>query len=466
MKKIILFFLVLLFGAFIFTSCEKEDPIETPPVTVESFLVSQGMNQHLDTIKVSVVVKNIDTGIPVSVRMSGGSFLTDIDMTRTNGDTFTGKTIVYDTDIPSGTYQVKLYIDREATTYQSNITITWGGNSNVLSTDITVTPGTTTATAVMNYSNAIANSFVRVRLLNGTTVVDVHDYELVTTSGLINLSYTGLVPGTNYSIIVTGVPTANDYPDLNVVKSFTTATVPPGTLAANLSTVFNTTPNSGYTTITYVNTTSALVTATLNFVGTVSGLHTYNVSLPMTNFASFNQLLSGLTPGEMVTVSLISTGTLATTSFVVPLVTYTNVTHTQSNSSSTTVNLSANQTNYSFSKTNFTANGVTHLSSVTYYWKSNTTGVAPWDVLLLLGQTGNNVAVGSSSAWTNMGDGWYAVTIPVTTAVAIGGNQSMNYLSTKSYSIVGGASFSYKALYKDAQNVVFGNDAIMTANFN
>ncbi len=371
MKKIIALFLVS--ASLFITSCSNDDEVVNPPaVVVESYQVTHSLtgNQTVDTIKVTATLKNLDALAYARVSNSSG-FLSDFQLTRISGDLFKGQTILYDTDVPSGTYQVKLYLKGEPTGYSQSITILWQGSSN-----------------------------------------------------------------------------------------------PTGTLAANLAEVFNKTPNSGTTTINFVNSTSAAVTGILKATGTMSGIQNFNVSLPISNFSYFNQTINSLIPGETVNLQLTTTAgaNLATKSFTVPLVAYSNISHT-TGSGLSNLSTTQNQTNIAFSKTVFTSTGVTNFSTVKFYFKSNTTGVNPWDVLLLLGKAGNNVVVNTSSAWTAMGDGWYRVTIPLSDSIGLGTNQQNFLLSTKTYTLSTPANFSYKLEFVDGQGVVFETSSLsLTTN--
>jgi hypothetical protein len=361
MKKIITLFLVSM--SLFITSCSNDDEeVIAPAIIVENYQVTHTLtgSQTADTIKVSVTLKNLDGLAYARVGHSSG-FFSDFQLTRSSGDLFKGQTIIYDTDTPSGTYPVILYIKSEPTSHAQNISILWQGNTN-----------------------------------------------------------------------------------------------PTGTLAASLAEVFNKTPNSGTTTINFVNSTSAAVTGVLKSTGTMSGIQSFNVNLPISNFSYFNQTINNLIPGETVNLQLTTTAgaNLATKSFTVPLVTYSNISHT-TGSGLSSLSTTQNQTNLTFSRTIFTSTGVTNFSSVKFYFKSNTTGVNPWDVLLLLGKAGNNVVVNSSSAWTSMGDGWYRVTIPLTDNISLGTNQQNFLLSTKTYTLTTPANFSYKLEFVDGQAVVF-----------
>jgi hypothetical protein len=372
MKKFIAFLLVS--SSLFITSCSNDDEeVITPAIVVENYQVTHTLTgtQTVDTVKVSVTLRNVDTNTLAYARVGQSSgFFSDFQLTRSSGDLFKGQTIIYDTDTSSGTYPVRLYLKSEPTGHVQNITILWQSST------------------------------------------------------------------------------------------------PTGTLAANLAEVFNKTPNSGTTTVNFVNTTTAAVTGVLKATGTMSGIQNFNVSLPISTFSNFNQTVNNLFPGETVNLQLTtSAGTsLATKSFSVPLVAYSNISHT-TGSGSSSLSTTQNQTNIAFSRTVFTSTGVTNFSTVKFYFKSNTTGVNPWDVLLLLGKAGNNVVVNTSSAWTAMGDGWYRVTIPLTDSISLGTNQQNFLLSTKTYTLSTPANFSYKLEFVDGQGVVFETSSLsLTTN--
>src|SRR5690606_4613560 len=129
-------------------------------------------------------------------------------------------TVYTENVVPEGMYTVRLFADVGngfvQTTLSSSMEIEYSeiDNPTSLTLDVSSAVEQTSAEVTIEYANALLGSLLRVRVFDSSsTVLSVADYEL-SEEGNIILSLTDLTPGETYLVRITGVPTANDYPDL------------------------------------------------------------------------------------------------------------------------------------------------------------------------------------------------------------------------------------------------------------
>lgn len=461
--------LIILTLAFLFLSCSKDDEaVEQMEIT--SFTVISNNIGDQAMVRVKAETLNAYEYVRLSARFTVNGTEREIDLQREGQNLFSNYSTVYTENVvPEGMYTVRLFADVGngfvQTTLSSSMEIEYSeiDNPTSLTLDVSSAVEQTSAEVTIEYANALLGSLLRVRVFDSSsTVLSVADYEL-SEEGNIILSLTDLTPGETYLVRITGVPTANDYPDLLEEYSFQTETSAPGTLAASLSQAFNIVPNSARTTITYVNTTGSAVNATILTLGSDSGEQSFVISLPETSFDDMEIYVGDLHPDESVEISIVVDGsTLDATVFSTPLVSYTSVNLALEGGHPLTPNMnSANVAGLYF-----TANGETNAQQVKFRFKSNNDLVEIWDVILILGQPGNNLSVGSESSWESIGGGWYEVSLMIDTPIASMGNSILGFVSTKNYSFSETVTFQFSMIVIDQQGTQIGNGTEETVSVN
>lgn len=242
---------------------------------------------------------------------------------------------------------------------------------------------------------------------------------------------------------------------------------PTGSVQANLSQVFDLNPNSGKVTVNFLNTFTTPILVKLNVQGSLSGLRIIDINLPVSNLGSLDQVISDLVPGEQVSLVLKRDDTtLSSRNFQTVTTSYTNVAHVVGTTGVTTGTINSNVPNFNFSRVSFSSNGKTKFQNIKIKCRvTNSTTQFPWDVLLLVGQPGNNMVVSSSSPWTNV-EGWFEVTLPVTTDVVIGNNTLNLFLASKTFNFIPALTLECKIKVIDQQNVSFETSVIQFTTVN
>lgn len=340
-------------------------------------------------------------------------------------------------------------VTQEPTATMENHAVEAGVNEFTINAEI--------STNIQPSQNIVAKLFPQ----GNTTAIYTSPNPYVTPSNSDNLIITdlvidGLAANTNYDLkyFLNGSNTA--------FATYSIQTNTAGSILFDWTDVTNITPTQGKVGYVYNNGTGSSVDVLLRFSENGVVMEEYMLSM----VGNSGQVIESYTTtgyDQISTLSyeaIINGQVVDSGSFITTANTYSAIANLNASGSTTAQAHTPNQTNVTSSIFRFNADGPGVIQEITFQF-TNTTGLSPWDYLLLLGIEGNNVSV------SNLANSVTEVTISnLSIPYVTGTNMISNKISNQNYTNDGDFEFNYRMIAKDDQGQIIGDNAqTLTVSF-